>query len=180
MKEEKLFISYKQLIACIIILTITFQTVVFLISYKTFFTDVLVLVRLFIIATIHYFSGAVVIKGRINATVIHALGLVILYFLSLFVVEILVKYFYPDLLNNYIQYRIEESLRSSVDELGPKGYQIDASASMKYIEASVMEELSNKRSLIYMGFKMLFSIPFCYGFAFFKKPQMVKKNHSGL
>jgi hypothetical protein len=177
MKEEKLFISYKQLIACIIILTITFQTVVFLISYKTFFSDALVLVRLFIIATFLYFYGTVVIKGRINATVLHALGLAILYFLSLFVVEILVKYFYPDLLNSFIQYRVEESLRSSVDELGPKGYQIDASESMKYIEASVMEELSNKRSLIYMGFKMLFSIPFCYGFAFFKKPQMVKKNH---
>jgi hypothetical protein len=178
MKEEKLFISYKQLIACIIILTITFQTVVFLISYKTFFSDTLVLVRLFIIATFLYFYGAGVIKGRINDTVLHALGLVILYFLSLFVVEFLVKYFYPDLLNNFIQYRVEESLRSSVDELGPKGYQIDASASMKYIEASVMEELSNKRSLIYMGFKMLFSIPFCYGFAFLKKPQMVKKNHN--
>jgi hypothetical protein len=175
MKEEKLFISYKQLIGCIIILTITFQTVVFLISYKTFFSDTLVLVRLFIIATFLYFYGAVVIKERINARVLHALGLVILYFLSLFVVEILVKYFYPGLLNNFIQYRIEESLRNSVNELGPKGYQIDASASMKHIETSVMEELSNKRSLIYMGFKMLFAIPFCYGFAFFKKPQMVKK-----
>jgi hypothetical protein len=64
-----------------------------------------------------------------------------------------------------------------VNELGPKGYQIDASASMKHIETSVMEELSNKRLLIYMGFKMLFAIPFCYGFAFFKNPQTVKKNH---
>lgn len=177
MKEGKLFISYKHLIGCIIILTITFQTVVFLISYKTFFTDALVLVRLFIIATFLYFYGAVVIKGRINATVLHALGLVILYFLSLFVVEILVKYFYPDLLNNYIQYRIEESLSSSVDVLGKKGYQFDASASMKHIETSVIKELSNKRLLIFMGLKMLLSIPFCYVFALFKKPQMVKKNH---
>lgn len=178
MKEGKLFISYKHLIGCIIILTITFQTIVFLISYKTFFSDAFVLVRLFIIATFLYFYGAVVIKGRINAIVLHALVLVILYFLSLFAVEILVKYFYPDLLNNYIQYRIEESLRSSVDVLEKKGYQIDASASIKYIETSVMEELSNKRSLIFMGFKMLFSIPFCYGFAFLKNSQTVKKSHS--
>jgi hypothetical protein len=168
MKEGKLFISYKQLLWCIIVLTITFQIIVFFVSYKSFFQDKFGFFRFLIIVSFLSLYGTVILKGEINSTAIHLFGVFTMYFFFVCGVEMLFKYLYSDLLNNYIQYRVEEIMRSSPQELAGRGFQFDASASMNAIEISAIDEVSNKRTLYIGGLKILLAIPCCYIFAFFK------------
>lgn len=114
------------------------------------------------------FYGTVILKSEINSTAIHLFGVSTIYFLSICGVEMLVKYLNSDLLNNYIQFRVEEIMRNSAQELAGRGFQFDASASINAIEKSAIEEVSNKRTLYIAGLKMLLAIPCCYIFAFFK------------
>lgn len=176
MSEKKLSISYNHLLWCTIILTITFQIIVFQVSFKSFFQDIFAFFRFLIIVSFLSLYGTAILKSKINSTGIHLLGVVIVYFLSICVLDMLIKYLYPSHLNSYIQYRVEEILQSSPQELEGRGHQFDVTASMNTIERNVREEVSNTRTLYSLGLKVLFAIPCCYIFALFKSsPVEIKK-----
>jgi len=158
MKIERTPISYWELSWCVVVITGTFQLVIYFLSFNDFMDDSYGLIRFMLFGILIGWNYRSILFYQIFKTFKSIIGLITIYLVVTLLLVQFIRLVDQNSIGDYILFKVEKEMESSRSEMASKGFAIDAAETKGVVTDSVIFNLSFNRLVQIFSFKMLFFI----------------------
>lgn len=158
MKRKESYINYWELLSCVIILAATFQVVCYFVFNESFIDDSYGMIRLVIVLLFISLHYKTILFSQFFKSFKYVLGLFVGYLIVVFIFLHGFKIVNSEMVNSYIDRRVEKIVENSRSEMASKGFALNEGNSREVIKKSVQINQSVEKSVVFLLYKLLATV----------------------